>query len=112
EKVRFKYKLEGYDLDWVDAGNRRAAYYSNIPPGRYTFRVIAANNDGVWNEVGAAYTINLSPHFYQTNWFYALGIFSVLLIGRGGYRFRIRHAKTRERDLRLVVDERTRELQQ
>ncbi|MEP7342768.1 MAG: two-component regulator propeller domain-containing protein, partial [Acidobacteriota bacterium] len=112
EKVRFKYKLEGYDQDWVEADGRRSAYYSNIPPGGYTFRVIAANNDGVWNETGAAYTINLSPHFHQTNWFYALGIFSALLILGGGYHFRIRHVKDRERKLRLVVDERTRELQE
>ena len=59
EKVRFKYRLEGYDRDWVDAGDRRAAYYNNIPPGSYTFRVKAANNDGVWNEAGDAYTIYL-----------------------------------------------------
>ena len=71
ERVRFKYKLEGYDRDWVDAGDRRAAYYNNIPPGRYTFRVKAANNEGVWNETGDAYTIQLTPHFYQTIWFYA-----------------------------------------
>ena len=63
EKVRFKYKLEGYDLDWVDAGDRRAAYYSNIPPGPYTFRVKAANNDGVWNEAGASYAIHLAAAF-------------------------------------------------
>jgi len=112
EKVRFKHKLEGYDQDWVEAGDRRSAFYSNIPPGRYTFHVIAANNDGVWNETGASFTVNLTPHFYQTNWFYVLGIFSGLLIMGGGYRFRIRQVKARERELILVVDERTRELQQ
>ena len=110
--MRFKYKLEGYDRNWTEAGSRRSAYYGNTPPGRYTFRVIAANNDGVWNEAGAAFTINLAPHFYQTNWFYALGILSALLIVGGGYRFRIWQVKARERELILVVDERTQELQQ
>ena len=70
--MRFKYKLDGHDLDWVDAGDRRAAFYSNISPGSYTFHVKAANNDGVWNEAGDSYGIRLAPHFYQTAWFYAL----------------------------------------
>ena len=54
-KVRFKYRLEGFDEDWVEAGTRRVAYYTNIPPGTYRFRVIACNNDGVWNEAGASF---------------------------------------------------------
>jgi len=112
EKVRFKYRLEGYDRDWIEAGDRRAAYYSNIPPGSYTFRVIAANNDGMWNEAGATYTIYLAPHFYQTTWFYALCIFAVLLFGRAGYRLRLHQVKARERELTLLVNERTQELQQ
>ncbi len=77
EKVEFKYLLEGYDETWVEAGTRRVAYYTSIPPGRYTFRVIAANNEGVWNETGAAFTFYLRPHFYQTGWFYALTALSL-----------------------------------
>ena len=53
QKVRYRYKLEGFDRNWTDAGGRRSAYYTNIPPGSYTFRVQAANNDGVWNTTGA-----------------------------------------------------------
>jgi signal transduction histidine kinase/ligand-binding sensor domain-containing protein len=71
-KVRYRYMLEGFDKDWTEAGTRRAAYYTAIPPGHYTFRVQAANNDGVWNEAGAALVFELKPRFYQSFWFYAL----------------------------------------
>ena len=110
EKVRFRYKLDGYDRDWVDAGDRRAAYYSNIPPGRYTFRVTAANNDGIWNETGKSHAIYLAPHFYQTGWFYALSVLAFGLVLSGGYRLRVRTLKTREQQLERLVDERTEEL--
>jgi len=72
QKVRYRFKLEGFDRDWTEAGVRRTAYYTNIPPGKYTFRVQAANNDGVWNTEGAAFRFELRPHFYQTIWFYLL----------------------------------------
>jgi len=71
-KVRYRYMLEGFDHGWTEAGARRNAYYTNIPPGKYTFRVQAANNDGLWNTEGAALSFELRPHFYQTWWFYAL----------------------------------------
>ena len=69
EKVRFKYKLEGYDQDWVDARERRVAYYTNISPGNYTFRVMAANNDGVWSTQDAIISIIVIPPFWRTWWF-------------------------------------------
>ena len=69
EKVRFKYKLEGYDRDWVDARDRRVAYYTNIAPGSYTFRVMAANNDGVWGARPATIPIVVIPPFWRTWWF-------------------------------------------
>lgn len=72
QKVRYRYMLEGFDHGWTDAGARRVAYYTNIPPGRYTFRVQAANNDGVWNTTGTSLEFELAPHFYQTIWFYLL----------------------------------------
>ncbi|HVV02552.1 MAG TPA: two-component regulator propeller domain-containing protein, partial [Verrucomicrobiae bacterium] len=71
EKNRFAYMLQGVDPAWVDAGFRRAAYYNNLAPGHYRFRVKASNNDGVWNETGAAMDIVLLPHFWQTWWFKA-----------------------------------------
>ncbi len=72
QKVRYRYMLAGFDHGWTDAGVRRTAYYTNIPPGRYTFRVQAANNDGMWNTAGAALEFELAPRFYQTVWFYLL----------------------------------------
>jgi signal transduction histidine kinase len=72
QKVRYRYMLEGFDHQWTEAGTRRSAYYTNIPPRQYTFRVQAANNDGFWNDQGAALGFTLQPHFYQTIWFYIL----------------------------------------
>jgi signal transduction histidine kinase/ligand-binding sensor domain-containing protein len=71
-KVRYRYMLDGFDKDWTEAGTRRVAYYTAIPPGHYTFRVQAANNDGVWNPAGAGLAFELKPRFYQSLWFYAL----------------------------------------
>jgi signal transduction histidine kinase len=70
KRARHRYRLAGFDRDWVDAGARRVAYYTNVPPGRYRFEVQAANADGVWNEAGAAWALAIAPHFYQTWWFY------------------------------------------
>jgi ligand-binding sensor domain-containing protein/signal transduction histidine kinase len=87
EKNRFKYQLERVDLDWVEAGGRRVAYYNNLAPGRYTFRVIACNNDGVWNETGASVRLRLQPHLWQTWWFLSLcGVVATGAIG-GGARY-------------------------
>jgi ligand-binding sensor domain-containing protein len=74
ERVQFRYRLDGFDENWVDAGTRRSAYYTRLPPGTYTFRVHASNNDGVWNDTGAALQFTLLPHFYQTTWFLILSI--------------------------------------
>lgn len=78
DKSRFKYKLEGIDSDWVDAGGRRTAYYNNIPPGNYLFRVIACNKDGVWNEAGASLAMVFLPHYWQTWWFESLAVLLIL----------------------------------
>ena len=72
EKVRFRYKLEGRDRDWQDAGNRRQAFYTNLAPGNYRFRVMACNNSGVWNEEGDTLDFSIAPAYWQTNWFRAL----------------------------------------
>src|SRR5262245_30178192 len=76
EHMQFKYKLEGLDKDWVDAGNRRAAYFSHLAGGEYVFRVIAANSDGIWNEVGAKVTITVIPPFWRRPVFVALASLS------------------------------------
>jgi len=69
ERVKFRYRVEGADTDWTDAGSRRTAYLQNLPPGHYYFHVIACNNDGVWNESGAVWGFVVAPAFYQTVWF-------------------------------------------
>jgi diguanylate cyclase (GGDEF)-like protein len=81
ERVRYRYRLEGYDDRWTDAGTRRTAYYTHIDPGSYRFRVIAANEDGVWNETGATIAFRLEPYFHQTGWFIALSVAALLVSG-------------------------------
>ncbi len=66
QKVQYRYQLQGFDRGWIEAGSRRAAFYTNLPPGSYRFRVLAANNDGVWNTAGASFGLRLLPHYYQT----------------------------------------------
>jgi signal transduction histidine kinase/CheY-like chemotaxis protein/ligand-binding sensor domain-containing protein len=111
ERVHFKYQLEGEDEGWVDAGNRREAYYTNLRPGKYRFHVIAANDDGVWNQYGAAVSFVLKPHFYQTLWFYGLCIVIFVLLIFATQRFNSRRFRARAEELSRVVDERTKTLQ-
>jgi signal transduction histidine kinase/ligand-binding sensor domain-containing protein len=105
QKVRYRYKLENFDPGWTEAGSRRTAYYTNIPAGHYTFRVQAANNDGVWNTEGAALTFVLRPHFYQTLWFYALLILALVGLVVLVQRLRLKRA---EREFNAVLGERNR----
>jgi len=94
EKIRFRYKLEGYDKDWQDVGNRRQAFYTNLSPRTYRFRVIACNNSGVWNETGTFLDFSIAPAYYQTAWF-RLAVGAALLIALAGlYRLRVRHLAT------------------
>jgi ligand-binding sensor domain-containing protein/signal transduction histidine kinase len=95
DKVRFRYRLHGLDRDWIDAGDRRVAYYTTIPPGHYRFQVAASNNDGVWNEEGAAVDFELAPRFHQTSAFYLLGGLAGAIALAGWYRFRVRQMRTR-----------------
>ena len=104
-RVRYRYRLDGFDTKWIDAGARRVAYYTNIPPGRYTFHVLASNNDGVWNETGASLDIRVLPHTWQTWWFRTLFGLAVLLIGYQIYRMRVRNVELR---FDAVLAERTR----
>ncbi|MEK7725474.1 MAG: histidine kinase, partial [Acidobacteriota bacterium] len=87
EQIRFQYKLEGLNDDWINAGTRRTAYYSYIPPGEYTFKVMA-NNDGVWSQE-ATLKILVRPPFYRTWWFYLLSVFVISLVVFGLVRLRI-----------------------
>ncbi len=110
ERVRFRYELDGFDKDWMDAGSRRIAYYTNLPPGRYTFRVKAANDDGVWNDEGAGLEIVLLPRFYQTLWFRLACALGLVLIGAGSVRLRLLALRNKAEQLEAKVEERTQEL--
>ncbi len=114
QKIRFRYMLEGYQNDWVnlDRGRDRVASYTNLPSGRYTFRVTAANSDGVWNPTGASWSFAIRPHFYQAVWFYGLCLLLVVLAVAGAYVWRERHFERRRGELALLVQERTRELEE
>jgi ligand-binding sensor domain-containing protein len=105
KQVNFKYMLVGFDKDWIDAGARRVAYYTNLPPGNFQFKVIACNNAGVWNWNGVKIRVNLLAHFYQTNWFRGLMILLVILIGFGAYRLRVWQLLENEKELKKRVDE-------
>jgi ligand-binding sensor domain-containing protein/two-component sensor histidine kinase len=98
EKVQFKYQLIGWDKDWQNAGERRHAFYTNLPPRQYVFRVVACNNDGVWNEEGDTIRFRIEPTFWQTGWFKALAV----LAGFGALwlliKFRMRLIYERMRD--------------
>jgi signal transduction histidine kinase/ligand-binding sensor domain-containing protein len=95
EKVLFRYKLEGRDRDWQDAGNRRQAFYSDLDPGNYRFRVIASNNSGVWNEEGASLDFSIAPAYWQTTWFRALCVLAFIALLLALYLLRVRHLARR-----------------
>jgi len=109
ERQRFKYRLQPFDRDWVDAGTQRTAHYTNMAPGEYSFQVIAANSYGIWNDRGASVRFVLRPHFYQTNWFYALCAATLLALLWMAHQFRLRQLQ-RAFNVRLEgrVEERTR----
>lgn len=95
ERIRFRYRLENADTDWVDAGSRRVAYYNGLRPGRYRFRVIAANSDGIWNGTGAYLDFVQKPHFYERLLFH---LFAVAVIGMATvafYRRRLSNVRAR-----------------
>ena len=109
QKVKFRYRLDPFDSDWHDAGTRRQAFYTDLPPGNYTFRVIAANSDGVWNETPAKLDFSIAPAYFQTNWFRALCAAIFLAMLWMAYRLRVRDLQRRfETTLEARVGERTR----
>jgi signal transduction histidine kinase/ligand-binding sensor domain-containing protein len=105
QKVEYRYQLVGFDRGWVDAGTRRVAYYTNLPHGHYTFRVIARNNDGVWSEAAATADLTVEPHIYQTVWFRFLVLVALAALGYAAWRRRLLRV---EREFQAVLGERTR----
>jgi PAS domain S-box-containing protein len=111
-KLKFKYMLVGFDNEWIDVGTRRTAYYTNISPGNYTFKVIACNQDGTWNTIGAQLQITIAAHFYQTSWFLILVGAVLMASGFGVYRLRTVAIRRQQQELIRTVEERTKTLQQ
>ena len=109
QRVKFRYRLDGYDRDWHDAGTRRQAFYTDLPPGKYSFRVIACNSDGVWNDSATRLDFYVAPAYYQTNWFRALCAIFFLALLWAAYRWRVRQLHHQfEMTLDARVSERTR----
>jgi len=109
QKIRFRYRLDDYDRDWRDAGTRRQAFYTDLPPGQYSFRVIACNSDGIWNESAAKLDFSVAPAYYQTYWFRALGAIAFLGLFWAAYQWRVRQLQKQfEMTLDARVGERTR----
>jgi ligand-binding sensor domain-containing protein len=99
QNIEFRYLLEGFDRSWIDAGSRRSAFYANLKPGKYRFRVQACNSDDVWNTVGAGFQFELLPHFYQTAWFKILAVAATAAALLGIYAMLAWHLESRQRKL-------------
>ncbi len=112
QKNRYSYKLVRFDEDWNNIGTRRFGRYTNLPGGTYTLRVIASNNDGVWNEEGVSVKVDVVPPFWTTWWFRGIIILALMGGALGGYRLRVRNIQARSRKLEGMVDERTAALSQ
>jgi signal transduction histidine kinase/ligand-binding sensor domain-containing protein len=109
ERVRFKYKLDGIDKEWKNAGTRREAFYTNLGPRHYRFRVIACNNDGIWNNVGAVVGFTIEPAWYETTWFYIFCVAAVCFLVWVLYQLRVRQiAKSMSDRFDERLSERTR----
>jgi hypothetical protein len=105
DRLRFRYRLDGYDHHWIDAGNRRQAFYTGLAPGDYAFHVQVANEGGVWNEAGATQQISLVPMWYESRWFYAALVMVFLALIYGAHRVRVGQLVRRKDELKKRVDE-------
>jgi|WetSurMetagenome_2_1015567.scaffolds.fasta_scaffold16318_2 diguanylate cyclase (GGDEF)-like protein len=111
EKVAYRYRLKGFQDEWLQAGLRRTALFTKVPPGTYEFEVQARLANGPWSEPPAHLTLTLEPFFYQTRWFLFLCIMALASLALGAYRMRMRVVHKRQRDLQDLVHQRTRDLQ-
>ncbi|MEQ1574340.1 MAG: two-component regulator propeller domain-containing protein [Vicinamibacterales bacterium] len=104
-RIRFRYRLDGFDGNWVDGTGPRQAFYTNLPPGSYRFRLQASNNTGTWNDAEARWSFSIKPMFYQTRWFYFAGSLGLLLCAVGAWRLRLRRLR---KQLAMMFGERIR----
>jgi ligand-binding sensor domain-containing protein/signal transduction histidine kinase len=107
---QYKYKLEGFDNDWIHVESQRSATYTSLDPGTYTFKVKASNNDGLWNEKGASLIIHVLPPWWETWWFRTILILTAVSLVAAVYRIRVRAIRKQNKRLSQLVAERTKEL--
>lgn len=112
EKTLYAYMLVGFDKDWIAVGNRREATYTNLNPGTYIFRVKACNNDGIWNEQGASINITILPPWWRATWFRIIVFFAFILSIYLAYYLRVEMYRKKEKELTVIVRQRTREISQ
>lgn len=105
EKILFRYIMEGLDEDWFEAGNRRNAMYTKLPPGEYIFKVIASNNHGVWNNEGASIQVSVIPPFWETNWFYAIVALLFLATGPSVYYLRVKNLEKENKQQKRFTEQ-------
>ncbi len=106
EKNSYRYRMEGFDKNWVQVGNRRHATYTNLDPGEYFFRVQASNNDGMWSPEGASLRVRIQPAVWQTWWFRSSGVLAFLAFLAGAYHLRTRAILRRNAELEGLVEKR------
>jgi len=111
DKVSFRYRLDPFDNEWIEAGHRRVAYYTSLPAGQYVFRVTACNNDGACDAEGASTSFTLKPHLYQTRGFWIVVTLALIGVGVSAYRIRINQLRAREAELQVRVDEAVAQIQ-
>ena len=110
DKNQYAYKLDGFDQDWIQAGTRHYASYTNLPGGKYLFRVKGSNSDGIWNETGIAISISVTPPFWQTWWFMASIVVLLGAVLTGGFRWRLNSIRKQNLRLEAEITSRTSEL--
>jgi PAS domain S-box-containing protein len=104
QRVKFRYRLDGYDRDWHDAGTRRQAFYTDLPPGNYSFHVMASNSDGVWSNTPAKLAFSIAPAFYQTTWFRTLSALMLLAMLGAAYQLRVHQLHQEVKKLQDVIE--------
>jgi signal transduction histidine kinase len=112
ERLNFRHRLVGFDEDWIGAGDRRAAYYTGLPPGEYRFEVAGRSGGGDWSPAPASVRVTLRPRFYQTRAFYFMAVVGVVLLAVAAHRVRVGRLHERQRELARLVEERTHRLRE